>query len=78
VEPVEVVVNPFILRNLRRRMIENREAAKVGSSYGLAFRGRMAFEKGLSPVECPFPLDSDENRAWCAGWMLAFDKRYGR
>jgi hypothetical protein len=61
---------------LRRRMIDNREAAKVGARWHLARQGQTAFLAGLTPVECPHVLDTPEQRCWVSGWMMAFDKRF--
>jgi ribosome modulation factor len=61
---------------LHKRQQERREAGKFGVKSLLAFRGRQAFEAGTCPTLCPFALDTPEQRAWIAGWMTGFDRKY--
>lgn len=57
-------------------MIERRQAGIVGDQCGNLVQGRSAFRRGVSPVECPYPLGSPEQRAWMSGWLTGYDRRF--
>lgn len=66
----------FFPNKLRQKMIDRHAAAKAAKSYGYVFRGAEAFRHGLTPVDCPYPLGSVEQRAWWTGWQALFDRRF--
>jgi hypothetical protein len=61
---------------LRQMQAERREAAKAGLRFSHLLRGHRAYQEGETPVDCPFALDTPEQRAWIAGWFNEFDRRH--
>jgi len=55
-------------------MQDRRRAAEVGLAPAIA--GRLAFDRGESPVDCPYVLETRRHRAWMVGWLLAFARKF--
>ena len=66
----------FVVNRLRQRMIDAREAGKMGERWFTAQMGASAFDHGKSPCECPFELDAPGWHYWMAGWRGRYDKRF--
>ena len=58
------------------RLKQRQEAAKAGIGMHLALAGSMALASDLSPVSCPFALDTPAQRTWLGGWLMAYDRRF--
>jgi hypothetical protein len=67
----------FQLKKLRERQTARSQAAKSGKHYAPAFAGAEAYRKGLTPVDCPHVLGTDDWRAWYVGWLAMMDRRRG-
>jgi hypothetical protein len=72
---LSILMMPWF-KKIQQRRIERTDAAKCGCRWHLAFEGRKAFEAGKTPVDCPHPLGSQEQRNWFSGWIAAFDRRF--
>ena len=59
----------------RRKVIDQRQVQKKAKPYGLAHAGAVAYNAGLTPVNCPYVLNTPEWEAWYTGWVWEFEKR---
>jgi len=66
----------YLIRQQLRRAIDRQAAAKVGTRWGFALRGKQAFDRGFTPADCPFALGTSAQHSWIAGWQAAFDKKF--
>lgn len=67
----------FPLRNrTQRAAVRQSLVQKLARPYGPAAAGARAFREGLSPTDCPHPLDTPKWHHWIAGWRSQFDRRF--
>jgi ribosome modulation factor len=57
-------------------MTDKRRAAALGERCFVMLKGVDAFRNGLTPVDCPYALGTNEQTTWLAGWRAAFERKF--
>ena len=65
------------MKRKMQRHADRDEAARQGESFSLIYAGSRAFDRGESPINCPFILDTREHHLWMMGWRWVFDRDLG-
>jgi hypothetical protein len=59
----------------KRTAISSRQVAKEARPIGSFVQGFNAARRGLTPVDCPYVLDTADWIAWYKGWSIALEGR---